>query len=70
MVGKRETVLKLSYLQSDKKHDGRSANICLRIMLLVITTGWIGQVNFGTEVNCNNFTKYVQNKKFFKLFKH
>jgi len=27
MLGKRETFLKLSYLQSDKKHDGRSANI-------------------------------------------
>ena len=70
MVGKRETVLKVSYLQSDKKHDGRSANICLSILLLVITTDWIWQVKIGREVNCNNFTKYVQNNKSFKLFKH
>jgi len=59
MVGKRETVLKVSHLQSDKKQDSRSTNICLRIPLLVITTGWIGQVKIGTEVNCNNFTKHV-----------
>jgi len=55
MVGKRETVLQVSHLQNDKKQDGRSANICLSILLLVITTGWIGQVNFGTEVTYNIF---------------
>jgi len=51
MVGKRETFLKLPYLQDDKQQDGGSTNVCLRILLLVIINGWSGQVKFGTEIN-------------------
>jgi len=36
----------------------------------MITNGWSGQVNFGMEVKCINFTNYVQNNTSFKLFKH
>jgi len=36
----------------------------------MITKGWTGQVKFGMEVNCNNFTQHVQNNSSFKLFKH
>ena len=55
MVGKRQTFLKLPYLQNDKQQDGGSTNVCLRILLLLIKKGWIGQEKFGEEVNCNNF---------------
>ena len=51
MVGKRETFLKLSYLQTDKKQDGRCTNVCIRILLLVIINRWSGQEKFGTEIN-------------------
>jgi len=69
-VGKSETFLKLLYLQNDKQQDGCRTNICWRLLFLMITKGWIGQVKFGMEVNCNNFTHYVQNNSSFKLFKH
>ena len=39
MVGKRQTFLKLPYLQNDKQQDGGSTNFCLRILLLLIKKG-------------------------------
>jgi hypothetical protein len=69
-VGKSETFLKLPYLQNDMQQDGGRTNVCLRLLLLIITKGWIGQVNFGTEVNCNNFVHCMQNNSSFKFFKH
>jgi len=58
-VGKSETVLKLPYLQNDMQLDGGSTNVCLRFLLQVIINGWIGQVKFGAEVNCNIFEHYT-----------
>jgi hypothetical protein len=55
-VRKRATFLKLPYLQNDKEQDGGSTNVGSRILLLVIINAWIGQVKYGTEINCNNFT--------------
>jgi len=66
MVGKCETVLKLPYLQNDMQQDGRSTNVCLRFLLQVITNGWIAQVKFGSEVNCNIFAHCMQNNSSFK----
>ena len=68
--GEEWNVLKLPYLQNDMQQDGCRTNICWRLLLLMITNGWIGEVKFGMEVNCNNFTLYVQNNSSFKLFKH
>ena len=70
MVGKRETFLKLHYLQNDKQQDCGSTNVCLRFLLLTIIKIWTGQLKFSTEVNYINFTHYMQNKPSFKLFKH
>jgi len=70
MVGKRETFLKLPYLQNDKQQDGGSTNVCLKFLLLTIIKSWTGQVKFGTEVNNINFTHYMQNKPSFKLFNY
>jgi hypothetical protein len=36
----------------------------------MIMNGWIWQVKFGTDVNCNIFTHYMQNNTSFNLFKH
>ena len=70
IVGNRETFLKLPYLQNDKRQDDGSTNVCLRFLLLMIINGWIGQVKFGREENCNIFTHYMQNNSSFKSFKH
>ena len=64
LVGKREALLKLSYLQNDKEQDGGSTNVCLRFLHLMIMKGYGGQVKFGTAVNCNIFTHYIQNNNF------
>ena len=53
VVGKRENVLKLSYLQNDKEQDSSSTNVCLRYLHQMIMKGCVGQVKFGTAVNCN-----------------
>ena len=70
MVGKRETLLKLPYLQNDMQKYGGSRNVCLRILLPMIAKGCVVKVKFGTEVNCNIVTKYMQYNNYFKLFKH
>ena len=70
IVGRCETVLKLPYLQHYMQLDGGSTNVCLRFLLQVIINGWIGQVKFGTEVNCNIFVYCMQNNSSYKLFKH
>ena len=70
MVGKRETFLKLPYLQNDKQQDGGSTNVCLKFLLLTIIKSWTSQVKFGAEVNYINFIHYMQNNTSFKLFKH
>ena len=54
-MGKRETFLKLAYLQNDKQQDGGNTNVSLRFLQPMITKGCVGQVKFGAEVNCNNF---------------
>ena len=64
-MGKRETLLKLSYLQDDKEQDGHSTNVCLRFLHQMIMKGCVGQVKFSTEGNCKNFTKYMQNNNSF-----
>jgi len=45
-------------------------NIFLRFLILMIKSDLILQVKFGTKLNCNIFTHYMQNNSFFKLFKH
>jgi len=60
----------VSYLQNDKQQDGRSTNVCLRFMFLIIMDVLIGQVKFGTELNCNRFAHYMQNNPSFKLLEH
>ena len=70
MVGKRETFLKLPYLQNDVRQNGGNTNVCLRFFLVVITNGWIGQVKFSMELNCINFKQYMQNNTSYKLLKH
>ena len=42
----------------------------LRFLILMIKSGLILQVKFGTELNCNIFTHYMQNNSSFKLFRH
>ena len=69
-MGKSETLVRLPYLHNNKQQSGSSTNVCLRFLLLLVMNGWIGQVKFGTGVNCNFFTYYLQNNSSIKLFKH
>ena len=69
-MGKRETLLKLPYLQNDMQQVGRCRNICLRLVPPIIAIGCVVHLKFGTEVNFNFVTKYISYNNYFNLFKH
>jgi hypothetical protein len=63
---KQNIFVNVPCLQYDKQQDGRCTNDCLKFLLLMIMNSWIGQLKFGTDENCNNFTHYIQNNSSFK----
>ena len=67
---RRESFLNLPYLQNYMQPDGRSINVCLRFLFIMITKVCFVHVKLGTEVNCDTVTKYMQYTNSFKLFKH